>query len=445
METGATKERLYVETYGCQMNTYDSGLVEKILSDRFSSVNNPDDADLILLNTCAIREKAHEKVYGRLGSFRDLKKRNPGLIIGVLGCMAQNLGDDLFAMGLPVDILAGPDNYRSLPSLVDEVRGSGRHKILTRLSLDETYGDIQPNVVQGCLAFVTIMRGCDNFCSFCVVPYTRGRERSRSATSVVDEIRRLVDEEGVKEVTLLGQNVNSYAHEGIDFTTLVEQILARTNVLRIRFSSPHPHHFPERLLQLMAAEKRFASQVHLPLQSGSTRVLERMNRDYSRDQFLELVDRVRSIVPGVELTTDVIVGFSGETEEEFQDTLSAVEYSRFMMAYMFAYSEREQTLAKKKFPDDVPEETKGERLSRLITLQREVAGRSNLEEVGRVHEVLVEGFSRRSQADLAGRTDSGKVVVFPVHPAAQPGQLAKVRITATSSATLRGELIPDAR
>ncbi|MCE9599117.1 MAG: tRNA (N6-isopentenyl adenosine(37)-C2)-methylthiotransferase MiaB [Spirochaetia bacterium] len=441
METGATKERLYVETYGCQMNTYDSGLVEKILSDRFATVGNPEDADLILLNTCAIREKAHEKVYGRLGSFRDLKKRNPGLVIGVLGCMAQNLGDDLFAMGLPVDILAGPDNYRSLPGLVDAVRESGHHKILTRLSLDETYAEIQPGVVQGCLAYVTIMRGCDNFCSFCVVPYTRGRERSRDQRSIIDEIKQLVDEEGVKEVMLLGQNVNSYKSNGGDFAGLVEEILKHTNVMRLRFTSPHPHDFPEHLLRLMAAERRFASQVHLPLQSGSTSVLERMKRDYTREEFLDLVYRIRSIVPGVGLTSDVIVGFSGETEEEFQDTLTAVEQSRFLMAYMFGYSEREQTLAQKKFPDNVPEAVKSERLGRLITVQREGAAKANLEEVGRVHQVLVEGYSKRSEADFAGRTDSGKVVVFPVDSRTEPGELASIRITASSSATLRGELV----
>jgi len=280
METKPRKEAVFVETYGCQMNEYDSGLVRKILSDDFEGVSTPEEADLILLNTCAIRERAHEKVYSRLETFHSLKRRKPDLLIGVLGCMAQNLGEDLFEMGLPVDFLTGPDNYRSLPDLITSIRREGGHRLLTRLSLDETYAEIQPTVVQGCLGYVTIMRGCDNFCSFCVVPYTRGRERSRSSGTIVDEIRRLTDEHDVREIMLLGQNVNSYKSEnGRDFAALIEDILAQTTIARIRFTSPHPHDFPEHLLRLMAREKRFCSQVHLPVQSGSSRVLERMKRD----------------------------------------------------------------------------------------------------------------------------------------------------------------------
>jgi len=443
--------RLYVETYGCQMNEYDSGIIKKILSDSgFVLSEHESDADVILLNTCAIREKAHERIYTRLQSFSGLKRRKKDLVVGVLGCMAQNLGDDLFAMGLPLDMIVGPDNYRRLPELIHSAR-KVRHPVsLTRLSLDETYEDIEPSVIHGPLAYLTIMRGCDNFCSFCVVPYTRGRERSRSPGSIVSELKLLIEENGIREVTLLGQNVNSYRYESegttTDFTGLVRMLLDETEISRIRFTSPHPHHFPLPLLELMAREERFCSQLHLPVQSGSTSVLERMKRDYSREEYLDLVNTARKLMPDAGITTDVIVGFPGETEEEFEMTLSLIQETGFDMAYMFKYSQRELTLASKKYPDDVPEEVKTERLNRLISAQRLSSAQYNRKEEGKIYSVLVEGKSKKSDSEWMGRTAPGKVVIFPAPPDGSleknSGTFVQVKITGSSSATLKGEVLP---
>ncbi len=448
MQEGSTSaNRLFVETYGCQMNEYDSGIVKRLFGDRgYSTVQSESDADVILLNTCAIREKAHERVYGRLQSLNHLKRKNPGLVIGVLGCMAQNLGEDLHGMGLPVDLVLGPDNYRDLPQLVEDIRTGKGGATLARLSSSETYEEIEPEVVSGCLAFVTIMRGCDNFCSFCVVPFTRGRERSRNPDSIVQEVQNLVKNRNVAEVTLLGQNVNSYKmDDSLDFAGLVRRVLDETDIKRIRFTSPHPHDFPLHLLELMAEEKRFCNHIHLPLQAGSTEVLTRMNRDYSRESFMKLVEQIRKLMPDVGLTTDIIVGFPGETEEQFQETLEVVEQCQFDMAYMFKYSERDHTLARKKYADDVPEDVKLDRLSRLIALQTSLGAEKNRKEVGGSHEVLIEGTSKRSTADWMGRTGSGKVVVFPAPDGATiqdldsyRGTLVTVEIQSCTQATLKG-------
>ena len=454
--SGDRATRVFIETYGCQMNEYDSGLVRSILGqDGYDRAEGPEDAGVILLNTCAIREKAHEKVYNRLHALGHLKRRDPRTVIGILGCMAQNLGDDLFAQGLPVDFVMGPDNYRELPEIIARIR-SGRESNLniTQLSRSETYEEIGPGVVSGKLAFVTIMRGCDNFCSFCVVPYTRGRERSRSPESVVREIDQLVRERDVREVTLLGQNVNSYRHGGDSnsapqrFRQLVERILNETRIERIRFTSPHPHDFPEDLLDLMAREPRFCSQIHLPVQSGSTAVLARMKRDYSREEFLQLVDRIRARMPDVGLTTDVIVGFSGETEAEFEETLSLMAAVRFDMAFMFHYSERQQTFAHKRMPDDVPQEVKLDRLRRLIELQTEIAREKNAALIGETYDVLVEGRSKRSALELMGRNAAGRAIIFPapntpdsantVDVDRYTGATLAVRVTESTPATLRG-------
>lgn len=446
----ALDRNVYVETYGCQMNEYDSGIVRSLFRDRgYISVSQPEDAGVILLNTCAVREKAHERVYGRLQSLSYLKKRNPGLVIGILGCMAQNLGEDLFAMGLPVDLILGPDNYRNLPDLIERLRSEpGRSYQLTRISSTETYDDFEPEVVSGPLAFVTIMRGCNNFCTFCVVPYTRGRERSRDPGSIVKEVQNLIDRRHVREVTLLGQNVNSYRHEsGGDFTDLVKRLLEETSIRRIRFTSPHPHDFPERMLRLMASTDRFCSSIHLPVQSGSTGVLRQMRRDYTAEEYMDLVSLIRSIVPGVELTTDVIVGFPGETEEDFQMTLDLVEKVGYEKAYMFHYSEREHTAAKKQYTDDVPEEVKLERLSRLIALQTRISGERNRADHGRHYDILIEGPSRRSEKEWMGRTESGKVVIVPVTPEFQKnpsearGRMARIVVESSSQATLRGRFL----
>ncbi len=409
----------------------------------FEVTLSPSQADLILLNTCAVREKAHERIYSRLQSFSHLKRAKPELVVGILGCMAQNLGEDLFALGLPLDLIVGPDNYRKLPELIERARSERTRVNLTRLSYDETYQEIEPMSVNGPLAFITIMRGCNNFCSFCVVPFTRGRERSRPPESIVDELNHLIIQNKVREVTLLGQNVNSYRHEDTDFTGLVRRILDETDVKRIRFTSPHPHDFPVKLLELMALEKRFCSQIHMPVQSGSTDVLARMKRDYTREEFISLTDLIRSIIPDAGLTTDIITGFPGETEEDFEQTLSLVEAVQFDLAYMFRYSEREGTSAKKKFIDDVPEETKLDRLNRLISVQRGISFKKNKEEIGKIRDILIEGASRKSAREWMGRSESGRVSVFPAMADTTieeaMGRIVPVKIVSSSSATLRAE------
>ena len=444
---------VFIETYGCQMNEYDSGVVRSLLhDDGFVSSRDPEAADVILLNTCAVREKAHEKIYNRLRALEHHRKRRPGLVIGILGCMAQNLGDDLFAEGLHVDFISGPDNYRNLGEVIRSIReGSKKQLRITQLSRSETYEEIEPCVTHGPLAFVTIMRGCNNFCSFCVVPYTRGRERSRSPGTIIREIRNLTEKQGTKEVTLLGQNVNSYLHNdekggSTDFTELCRRILQETELERLRFTSPHPHDFPMELLELMASERRFCSQIHLPLQSGSTSVLSRMKRDYTAEEFLSLATRMQAMIPDLSLTTDVIVGFCGETESEFEDTLQMMEAVRFDLAYMFHYSEREHTLAQKEMADDVPQETKLSRLQRLIELQTGIARQKNEGLHSRVFEVLVEGPSKRSKQQLMGRAHNGKVVIFDPELdskelTAAIGKTFSVEITGSTSATLQGRVV----
>lgn len=433
--------KLFVETYGCQMNVGDTEIVVSVMqAEGYVYTDRIDEADIILINTCSIRDNAEQRIWGRLAEMKRLRRAKPSLLVGIIGCMAERLKEQLLEGPCGVDIVAGPDAYRDLPRLVREAESGGKG-VNVLLSTEETYAEIAPVRLDrnGVSAFVSIMRGCNNFCSYCVVPYTRGRERSRDAETVLAEVRSLF-ENGYREVTLLGQNVNSYRTGEVDFPELMRRAASVSPLLRVRFATSHPKDMSDRLLETMASMPNICRSIHLPAQSGATSMLERMNRKYTREGYLDRIAAIRRYLPDCSITTDLIAGFSGETEEEHAATLSLMREVGYDFAYMFKYSERPGTFAQRHLPDNVPDAVKSRRLSEIIALQNELGLAAYRRNVGREFEVLVEGPSRRDAGKLSGRTSQNKVVVFDrgTHGV---GDYVRVRITGCTAATLFGEAL----
>ena len=402
-----------IETYGCQMNEYDSELVRAILkNENYTFVPKEDDADIIMLNTCAIREHAHRKIYGRVHTIHHKFNGNTPLI-GILGCMATNLRTELLEnKGLKIDFIAGPDSYKRLPDLIKAAQAPGDKPFDLTLSEFETYSDVFPTPEKGVASFISVQRGCNNFCTFCVVPYTRGRERSRSIENVVEEAKQLA-QNGFQQITLLGQNVNSYNHNGKDFADLIEAISTVDGIKRIRFTSPHPKDFPDKLLDVITNNPKACKHIHLPLQSGNDRILELMNRSYTQKEFLTLVDKIRGKYPQMALSTDIIIGFSSETDSEFEDTFNVMKQVQFDSAFIFKYSERKHTIAQRNLPDNIAEPIKTERIVRLNELQKEICLKKNEAYVSQTQSVLIENGQGGKNGNLcSGRTDSHKLVTF---------------------------------
>lgn len=446
-----TGKKLYIESYGCQMNFADSEIVASILKDDgFETTADFKEADVVFINTCSIRENAEQRVRNRLSQFSAEKRRNPKLIIGVLGCMAERLKSKFLEEEKLVDVVVGPDAYRDLPNLINQVE-DGSKAINVLLSREETYADISPVRLNGngITAFISIMRGCDNMCSFCVVPFTRGRERSRDPYSILAEAQDLFSR-GYKEVTLLGQNVDSYkwkspdAEESaaieVNFAQLLEKVALVSPELRIRFSTSHPKDITDEVLYTIAKYDNICNYIHLPVQSGSSRVLELMNRTYTREWYINRIEAVRRIIPGCAISSDIIAGFCSETEEEHQETLSMMDYVGYDFAFTFSYSERPGTLAARKLPDDVPEIVKKRRLSEILVKQQEWSLRRLEQNVGKTVRILVEGASKKSDKDYCGRNDQNAMVVFPATENIRPGQYVNVFIERCTSATLLGRI-----
>ncbi len=429
----------FIETYGCQMNVADSELVSGLLTrEGFSETKDIHTADAIFVNTCAIREHAEDKVLSRLGYYHQIKRKNPKTIIGVLGCMAQNMKKDILESKPFVDIVLGPDSYRRLPEMIRERSNESSHLVDTKLSRFEVYDDMFPSRNEGINAWISIMRGCDKFCTFCIVPFTRGRERSRSVEGIIQEAAKAVSD-GFIEVTLLGQNVNSYLHEGHNFHELLDAVAQIPGLKRIRYTSPHPEDMTQDVLNVMAKHDNICNHVHLPLQAGNDEVLNRMNRTYTKDQFLARVNEIRNTLPNVGISTDIIVGFPGENEAEFQETLDMMEVVKFDSAFTFKYSSRPGTKAAE-FDDHVPEDEKQHRLERLIDMQQKHTLFRNKTIIGRVEMVLVEKESKRSKKQWAGRTDANKWVVFNKENA-KIKDLIPVKIMDARGITLHGEIV----
>lgn len=440
--TKKTTKKLYIETYGCQMNFSDSEIVSSIMSENnYETTTEVSEADIIFINTCSIRDNAEKRVRKRLQELNAFKKKKPGLRIGVLGCMAERLKEKLLEEEQSVDIIVGPDAYRDLPQLMASVE-SGQKAINVILSEEETYADITPvrlgdNKIS---AFISIMRGCQNFCSYCVVPYTRGKERSRRPETIINEAQDLF-KKGYKEITLLGQNVNSYKWDDdnkTDFPELLEEIAQISPLLRIRFATSHPKDISDKLIKIIAKYENICNSIHLPVQSGSTRVLKKMNRKYDREWYLERISSIKKYIPSCAISTDIISGFCTETEEDHKDTLSIMKEVGYDYAFMFKYSERPDTTAAKKYEDDVSEEVKSRRLTEIINLQRSLSHESNLRDIGKTFEILVEGTSKKSDEELFGRNSQNKVAVFP-RKDYKIGDYVKVKINSCTTATLIGE------
>lgn len=438
----ADKRQVYIETYGCQMNLADSEVVLSILTSAgYGQTTSLKSADVVFVNTCAVRDNAEQRVYGRLGDFKRYKKENPGMVVGVLGCMAERLRRELMESESHVDLVVGPDEYRRLPELIDAAIG-GERGIAVRLSRVENYDDILPIRTEGISAWLSVMRGCDKFCTFCVVPFTRGRERSRSLGNIRREVEQLAAQ-GFREVTLLGQNVNSYHDGNHDFADLMAAVADIDRTMRIRFTTSHPEDMSGKLIQTIAEHENICNFIHLPVQSGSNRILELMNRSYTREHYLDLVRKIRSTIPGVSLSTDIIAGFPTETDDDHRRTMDILREVEFDGAFTFKYSPRENTKAWH-MGDDIPEDLKIERLNQIIDVQRSLSLAKNEQMVGEEVEVLVEGDSTKSSSDLCGRTDTNKMVVF-AKGLAQVGQYVTVRIERANSATLFGAVTSVAR
>lgn len=441
-------KKFYIESYGCAMNFNDSEIIASILHEHgYGTTTDIEQANLVLINTCSIRDKAEQTVRNRLMHFRGYKRRNRDLLVGILGCMAERLKEKLLEEEKLVDLVLGPDAYRTLPMLIAEAEG-GQKGVNVLLSREETYADINPLRLDGngVSGFVSIMRGCNNMCSFCVVPFTRGRERSRDARSIVQEASALFDQ-GYREVTLLGQNVDSYRweHEGngevVTFAMLMERVALINPKLRVRFSTSHPKDITDDVLLVMRQYPNICNYIHLPLQSGSSRILQLMNRTYTKEWYLHKVARIREILPDCGLSTDIISGFCTETEEDHQETLDVMRQCKYDLAYMYAYSERPGTLAARRYADDVPAEVKNRRLNEVIALQRASGFESNQADIGKVYEVLVEGPSKKNPGEYCGRSDKNKMVVFP-REGANKCDYVNVLITACTAGTLKGHIVP---
>jgi tRNA-2-methylthio-N6-dimethylallyladenosine synthase len=409
------EKKIFIETYGCQMNVYDSELVKTILVDQnYSLVPDESMANIVMLNTCTVRENADRKVLNRVHQIKNSRQKNEPILVGILGCMATNFKTKLLENPkLKIDFIAGPDSYKQLPQLIESAWDDGDKSFDVTLSEFETYSDINPTRKEGVNAWIAVMRGCNNFCTFCVVPYTRGRERSRDPYNVVQEVKQLVSD-GFSQVTLLGQNVNSYRYNDYDFTDLMAMVSDIDGIKRIRYTSPHPKDFPEKLLKLMANRDNICKQLHMPLQSGNTRILDKMNRTYTQEEFIRLIELTRSYMPTANISTDIIVGFPTETDQEFEDTVDVVKTVEFNSAFIFKYSERPNTRAAKTFPDDISESVKTRRIVQLNEIQNEISLKKNRAQLGQCQTVLVEALeTKRSKTEIQTRNDANQIVILP--------------------------------